>query len=49
MSQEEADKLEDEMCRDISPEGRIRVFSRECLEDLTDNIADWISQQSKEG
>ena len=49
MSQEEADKLEDEMRRDISPEGRIRVFSRECLEDLTDNIADWIRQQSKEG
>jgi hypothetical protein len=48
MRQEEADKLEDEMRRDISPEGRIRVFGREHLEKLTENIADWVRQQSKE-
>jgi hypothetical protein len=37
------------MRRDISPEGRIRVFGRERLKDLTGYIADWIRQQSKEG
>ena len=49
MPQEEANKLEDEMRRDISPQGRIRVFGRECLVNLTKNIADWVSEQSKEG
>jgi hypothetical protein len=49
MEQEEADKLQEEMRRDISPEGRIRVFGRERLKDLTGYIADWIRQQSKEG
>lgn len=49
MEQEEADKLQEEVRRDISPEGRIRVFGRECLADLTGNITDWIRQQSKEG
>jgi hypothetical protein len=49
MEQEEADKLQEEMRRDISPEGRIRVFGRECLANLTGYIADWVRQQSKEG
>jgi len=49
MGQEEADKLQEEMRRDISPEGRIRVFGRECFVNLTGYIADWIRQQSKEG
>jgi len=49
MEQEEADKLQEEMRHDISPEGRIRVFGRECLANLTGYIADWIRQQSKEG
>lgn len=49
MEQEEADKLQEEMRRDISPEGRIQVFGRQCLTDLTGYIADWIRQQSKEG
>lgn len=48
MGQEEADKLQEEMRRDISPEGRIRVFGRECLANLTGYIADWVRQQSKE-
>lgn len=47
--QETADELEDEMRRDFSPEGRIRVFGREHLEKLAKNIADWIREQSKEG
>ncbi len=49
MEQEKADKLQDEMRRDISPEGRIRVFGRECLANLTGYIADWVREQSKEG
>lgn len=49
MEQGEADKLQEEMRRDISPEGRIRVFGRGCLAKLTGYIADWIRQQSKEG
>jgi hypothetical protein len=49
MDQEEADKLQEEMRRDISPEERIQVFGRECLANLTDYIADWVRQQSKEG
>jgi len=49
MEQEKADKLQEEMRRDISPEDRIRVFGRERLANLTGYIADWIRQQSKEG
>ncbi len=49
MGQQEADKLQEEMRRDINPEGRIRVFGRECLANLTGSIADWVRQQSKEG
>jgi hypothetical protein len=48
MEQRKADELEDEMRRDISPEGRIRVFGRECLVNLTEHITDWVRQQSKE-
>jgi hypothetical protein len=48
MGQEEADKLQKEMRRDISPEGRIQVFGRERFANLTGYIADWIRQQSKE-
>jgi len=47
--QETADELEDDMRYDFSPEGRIRVFGREHLEKLTQNIADWVREQSKEG
>lgn len=48
VSQAQADKIEDEMRRDISPEGRIRVFGRERLENLIGEIVDWVRQQSKE-
>ncbi|HET9919203.1 MAG TPA: hypothetical protein VFQ30_05135 [Ktedonobacteraceae bacterium] len=48
MNQEEADRLEDEMRRDISPEGRIRVFGREHLVNLTGHIENWVREQSKE-
>src|SRR6266851_1742607 len=47
--QETADELEAEMRRDFSQEGRIRVFGREHLEKLTENIANWVREQSKEG
>ncbi len=47
--QEMADELEDEMRYDFSLEGRIRVFGREHLEKLTQNIADWVREQSEEG
>jgi hypothetical protein len=46
--QEEANKLEVELRRDISQEKRIRIFGRESLIDLTENIEGWISEQSKE-
>lgn len=49
MSQEKADELEAEVCREISPEGGMRVFGRESLANLGENIADWVRQQSKEG
>lgn len=48
MEQEDADKLQEEMRRDIGPEGRIRVFGRECLANLTGCITTWVRQQSKE-
>lgn len=48
-TQETADELEAEMRRDISPEGRIRVFGHKHLVNLAENIADWVRKQSKEG
>ena len=47
MEQEKANKLKDEVSRDLSPEGRIRVFGRECLADLSEHIARWVREQSK--
>ncbi len=47
-TQETTEKLEAEMRRDLSPEGRIRVFGREHLENLAEHIANWVRQQSKE-
>ncbi|SRR5579875_1995 len=49
MEQDKVGKLQKEMRREISPEGRIQVFGRERLANLTEYIADWIRQQSKEG
>lgn len=47
--QEMADELENEIRHVFNQEGRIRVFGREDLANLTKNIADWIRKQSKEG
>jgi len=40
--------LEHEMRRDVDPEGRIRVFGRTDLADLTTHIKSWIQSQSRE-
>jgi hypothetical protein len=49
MEQEKADKLEQEVRSAIGPEVHIRVFGREQLANLSQSIASWISEQSKEG
>ncbi|HZU70954.1 MAG TPA: hypothetical protein VFA09_27000 [Ktedonobacteraceae bacterium] len=41
--------LENEIRHVFNQEGRIRVFGREHLANLAENIADWIRRQSKEG
>jgi hypothetical protein len=47
MSRDQATKLQAEVQRELIPEGRIRVFGREDLTDLTRSIADWVRKQSK--
>ncbi len=47
--QEMADELENEIRHVFNQKGRIRVFGRGDLVNLTENIADWIRKQSKEG
>jgi hypothetical protein len=47
LSRDQAAKLEAEVQRDLIPEGRIRVFGRENLEDLAGSIVDWVRKQSK--
>jgi hypothetical protein len=39
--------LEHEMRRDVDPEGRIRVFGRKHLADLSTHLKQWIQDQSK--
>jgi hypothetical protein len=48
MEQSKADRLADEMRRDLRLEGRIRVFGREQLGNLSAYIKDWVRTQSKE-
>ncbi len=45
---EDPEGLEHEMRRDVDPEGRIRVFGRKHLADLTMHIKSWIQSQSGE-
>ncbi|HWP47345.1 MAG TPA: hypothetical protein VNM22_09310 [Candidatus Limnocylindrales bacterium] len=45
---DDPDGLEHEMRRDVDPEGRIRVFGRKHLRDLTEHIKTWIQSQSGE-
>jgi hypothetical protein len=47
MSRDQATKLQAEVQRELIPEGRIHVFGREDLENLTGSIADWVHKQSK--
>jgi len=44
----EAARLEAEMRRDLRLKGHIRVFGREHLVNLTENIQDWVREQSEE-
>lgn len=49
VEQREVDKLEQQVRREINQErGRIRVFGREQLANLSQNIENWMSEQSKE-
>jgi len=43
------EKLEQEMRRDVDPEGRIRVFGRKHFTDLAAHLEEWIRSQSGEG
>ena len=45
---DDPDSLEHEMRRDVDPEGRIRVFGRQHLTDLTEHLKKWIQSQSGE-
>ncbi len=45
---DDPDGLEHEMRRDVDPEGRIRVFGRRDLGNLTEHIKTWIQSQSGE-
>lgn len=46
--EEDVKELEAEMRRDIIVKGRIKVFGRDCLKDLSGQIAEWISEQSRD-
>jgi hypothetical protein len=46
---DEPERLEHEMRRDVDPEGRIRVFGRRHLSDLSTKVAEWIQSQCGEG
>lgn len=48
MEQRKADRLEQEVRYDLGSEGRIRIFGREKLANLSGHIANWIHEQSKE-
>ncbi|GBC77426.1 hypothetical protein HRbin08_00904 [bacterium HR08] len=43
---DDPDGLEHEMRRDVDPEGRIRVFGRKHLANLTEHLREWIRTQS---
>lgn len=45
---DEPERLEHEMRRDVDPEGRIRVFGRRHLSDLSNKVAEWIHTQCGE-
>lgn len=45
---DEPERLEHEMRRDVDPEGRIRVFGRRHLSDLSNKVAEWIQSQCGE-
>jgi hypothetical protein len=46
---DDPDGLQQEMWRDVDPEGRIRVFGRNALIDLETQLLQWIQSQSREG
>lgn len=45
---DDGDGLQHEMRRDVDPEGRIRVFGRKRLSDLSGHVAEWIQSQCGE-
>lgn len=46
---DDPDRLEQEMRRDVDPEGRIKVFGRKHFADLSTHIREWIKSQKGRG
>ncbi len=45
---DDPDRLQHEMRRDVDPEGRIRIFGRRDIVDLSSRVAEWIHSQCVE-